>query len=311
MSEDHLDNETSVSASLTETGIEAKARSRTISSLDRLCGSIIDVISAPVEGVANRRRAKTAGEVQIIEAVAEYGVEQLHLDPNFARRAVEKHYGKLFSAQENTDAVAREALEHLRIDPPTEQESREGSDELSEAFLDRLEFYARSASTDELRERWGRVLAAEIRKPGNFSAKVLRVVDELDAQTARIFEEICTHRLDDALPKVLVGELGFSVETSLTTAGLIIEPGFGQLRQFGSTTDNNGKELWFCGFDEMAVAIPATVELPRALDLDSSHAITRSEDHPAIPCYVLTDVGKAIASILPLDEADVAASLAK
>jgi hypothetical protein len=56
--------------------------------------------------------------------------------------------------------------------------------------MNRFERFAEDASTDELRQRWGRVLSAEIRKPGTFSPKVLRIVDEIDQSTAAIFERV-------------------------------------------------------------------------------------------------------------------------
>jgi len=152
MKEDHLDKETSVSAEITDKGIKAGAKSRFVAAIDRLGGAVVDMANAHVEGHAERRRAKTEGEVDLIKAATRYGVEQLGADPALAERAFQKHFRKIVREQDNTDAVLREALEDLSANPPDEASSSNQA-ELSEEFLDRLEDYSATASTNELRKR--------------------------------------------------------------------------------------------------------------------------------------------------------------
>jgi hypothetical protein len=47
---EQLSNEASVSAEITESGVKASAKSRTVSSLDRLIGSVVDTGTAFLEG---------------------------------------------------------------------------------------------------------------------------------------------------------------------------------------------------------------------------------------------------------------------
>ncbi|WP_216635371.1 DUF2806 domain-containing protein, partial [Paracoccus aminovorans] len=163
MSDDHLSNEIAVAGELTDTGVKASVRSRAISAFDRLVGAAVDVMNAHVEGFAERKRAKNRGEVAMIEQITRYGVEQLGADPDLAQRAVEKHFRKVISQQENIEAVVREAHADL-IDGNQDYEDVPG--DIAAEFFDKFEQYSASASTDELRHRWGRVLASEIRKPG-------------------------------------------------------------------------------------------------------------------------------------------------
>lgn len=69
MSDDHLSNEVSLSAELTERGVKAGAKSRTISSIDRLLGGVVDLVNVPLERSARKGRAKTDAEVAVIEAL--------------------------------------------------------------------------------------------------------------------------------------------------------------------------------------------------------------------------------------------------
>ncbi|NTH13563.1 DUF2806 domain-containing protein [Agrobacterium rhizogenes] len=296
MSEDHLSNETSISAELTETGIKAAARSRAISAFDRLLGGVADMGNAWLEGVAIRRRAKNEGERLLIEATAKYGVEKLTSDEEFAKRALEGHFNKLARQQINKDAVVAKALEDLRQQPPSEDEANSGPEMISEDFSARFERYAEDATTDDLREKWARVLTAEIKRPNTFSVKVLRVVDELDASIAALFERVCQHQAGGVLIKATLGELAFGETARLVAAELLVEPGMGQIRIGSEITDNQGKNFWFWAFGAIAVALSKTENIPPS---DPANLVLTSEQgKPAIPVYVLTEVGRAITAIL-------------
>ena len=51
------------------------------------------------------------------------------------------------------------------------------------------------ASTDELRDRWARVLAGETQRPGSISVRTLNVLNDLDRHTAQMFRRICSMAL--------------------------------------------------------------------------------------------------------------------
>jgi hypothetical protein len=50
--DDHLDKETSVVVDLTPTGVTAKAKSRFVAAIDRLCGNAVELANTSME---NRR----------------------------------------------------------------------------------------------------------------------------------------------------------------------------------------------------------------------------------------------------------------
>ncbi|WP_181315848.1 DUF2806 domain-containing protein [Rhizobium sp. JAB6] len=303
MSDDHLSTETSISAELTETGVKAAAKSRAVSAVDRLIGNVADLGNAWLEGISARRRAKTEGERQLIEAAAKYGVERMNADDEFANRALENHFKKIAQQQVNKDAVVAEALEDLRQNPPSEEESLAGPANVSDEFMNRFEQYAESASTDELRQRWGRVLSSEVRKPGTFGAKVLRATDELDAPTAQLFERVCASRVrPTALAKSLTGVLSFAELTALISAELVVDPGIaGHLSLFIEGTMNSTDPVWLFGVGNFAIAFKKSCTITYTED----GALEGHNGTPALRSYILTDVGQALATILPHDDFDV------
>ena len=258
----------------------------------------MDIANAHLEAHTDKRRAVTEGEVDLIKAAAQYGVEHLGADPAQAERAFQKHFRKVVREQDNSDGVIKEALEDLSANPPDDA-SADNDTQLTDEFLDRLESYSSAASTDELRKRWGRVLAAEVRKPGTFSGKVLRVVDELDSVTALQFEEVAKHRIGRVVPKALVGKLAYQLRTNLVLADLLVEPGFtGQVMYYDDAADNAGEGLKLAGFTGVgAVALPPSATV--AASHGDEDPLTLDASKTGIPCYLLTDVGEAIASILP------------
>ncbi|MBE1208127.1 DUF2806 domain-containing protein [Aminobacter carboxidus] len=298
MAEDHLDRETAISAELTERGVKASAKSRFVAAFDRLCGNFIDLANAPIEAKTAESRALSAARVREIEALTQVGIEKMKVDPDFADRAMRTRLGTVFARQENKDAVVQQALEDLRHKPPTEQEATSGTEKLDETFLNRFERYAEDASTDELRARWGRILATEVRKPGTVSNKVLRIVDEMDSVTATLFETLCRSRIADIIPSCLVPALDVAELQKLLSADLMMDPGtFGLRRRLVSKNSTAGAEIWYGNLGDYAIAIlkTATITLGSPFETD-----LLAEDDGAISymAYFLTDAGKAISAIL-------------
>ncbi len=298
---DHLDKETSVSVAYTDNSIKAGAKSRFVAAIDRLGGSVVDSANAAIESYAEKRRAKTRGEVRLIEAITDYGVAQLGANPQTAERAFQRHFRKVISQQENIDHVLLEAKADLELNPPAADDPDQ-TQELSEEFMDRFEEYSSTATTEELRQRWGRVLASEVRKPGTFSGKVLRVIDEMDTATAQIFEEVCKSRINNLVIRCVSGALPFLAAASLTTSGLMLEAGLGQGLGLQEVDTPDVGKIWGFATDWGMIGLPLAVR-PK-VEYEESACLRIESTKPKIPVYVLTDVGTAIASILPDNQAN-------
>ncbi|MCZ7929549.1 DUF2806 domain-containing protein [Agrobacterium sp. FDAARGOS_525] len=299
---DHLDKETSVSVAYTDNSIKAGAKSRFVAAIDRLGGSVVDSANAAIESYAEKRRAKTRGEVRLIEAITDYGVAQLGANPQTAERAFQRHFRKVISQQENIDHVLLEAKADLELNPPAADDPDQ-TQELSEEFMDRFEEYSSTATTEELRQRWGRVLASEVRKPGTFSGKVLRVIDEMDSNTAHLFEEACKARVDNLIIKCVSGSLPFFTTASFTSSGLMLEAGLGQSLAMKKIEAPDIGEMWGLATEWGLIGLSTNLALKN--EFDDNACLRLESGTPRIPVYVLTDVGKAIASILPDNQSKV------
>lgn len=131
----------------------------------------------------------------------------------------------------------------------------------------------------------------------------MRIVDEMDSVTARMFEQLCLHRSHNAIIACLAGELPFMDTARLVGAGLIVDPApNGQLIQTKTLLDTGGDELNFFGLKNRGIGIAAKAALFGVAAVGISRSLTLHDGKPAIPVYVLTDEGHAISSILPSDE---------
>jgi hypothetical protein len=294
MIEDPLDKTTSIGAELTESGLNVNAKSRTVAAIDRLVGNAVDFLNLPVERRNVQERTRIEGERRLVEAIRDGALERMKMDPAFADRVTQNYLRSLVSRQENKDSVARHAIEDLRGNP----QAKEAGPELDPDFVNRLERHAEDASTEALREKWGRVLAAEIRSPGTISPRVMRIVDEIDGPTAQLFEAFCSSRLANVIPRCLHGKLKFDEAARLEGAGLIVGPGVtGEVRWFIEASDAGGRKAWFMGFDGYGLSFPYEANL--APLRDEMGPLQLDNNVPVIPVYVLTDEGRAVSQILP------------
>ncbi|MGX1745017.1 MULTISPECIES: DUF2806 domain-containing protein [unclassified Brevundimonas] len=309
MSDDHLSNEVSISAELTERGVKAGAKSRTLAAVDRLLGGVVDLANVPIERIAQKGRAKTDTQVAAIKALGEKQLEAIHSDPDFAARAMQQHLKVIGTRQENKTEAVRAALEDLRETPPTEEQNNSGGEQLDDAFLNRWERYAEDATSDQLREKWGRILAGEIRAPGTFSSKVMRIVDELEPNTALLFERFCAARVGMTVLGCLAPAADYVDLKRLVAAGLMVDPGEGgQIRRSSDVTDGSGHKMNLFSFGGKAVAFDDDQQIEKRNIYGSkalNEPLTLAEGKPAIPVYLLTDVGHAISSIIGHDEISV------
>ncbi len=304
MAKDVLDKEISVSVDLTPTGAKAKAKSRLVAAVDRMGGNLVELINTKIERKTSRERSLIEGEAALIDAATKYGVELMGRDPEFAQRALQHQFDQAFAKQSNKDGVLSHMLEDLRRAPIPSDSADHGPIQINEQVMDRLERYSEEASNEQLQEKWGRILATEIRSPGTVSLKTLRLVDELDGNVARIFEQYCVHRIAATIPKCLAGEIPFGHLSKLIGAGLLLDPGLaGHIQKFEEKESSNGVVQWLGVMGDFAIGIPVEAPVPSGHHSRPLQPIIRHKEEPAIPVYLLTEEGLAISAILPDNQA--------
>ncbi|WP_414474986.1 DUF2806 domain-containing protein [Microvirga sp. M2] len=143
----------------------------------------LDRIKAAGEAKATATRDEIKARSAVSEALTQAAVQRALADPELADRALALWADERITKQVNREAVASVAIEDLREDPPPpDQESP--SDDWMNVFAS----YAERASSETLRQHWGRILAGQIRKPGSFSFQTLQLMSILDGKLAEIIQ---------------------------------------------------------------------------------------------------------------------------
>lgn len=192
--------------------IPAPIRRNMFKAFDRLCSALIDVPIGALERRSAEKRAESEARIKIIRENADQIAQKMKVDPEYARIAVSKYGQKILREQVNLDnisAIAADELKSIKSDNATNKNTNEPNQEQSvdstnqntnsgkektidDDWLNVFETEARQKSSEEMHLRFGRILAGEIEKPGSYSIKSIKLLGELNQNTAALFKKLCS-----------------------------------------------------------------------------------------------------------------------
>lgn len=289
---DALDTKVALEAKFEQNGISIGARSRAIAAFDRLVGGLIDWLAAYPIGKEREAQARSEGQEALIRATDAAALRLLQGQDELGKARLEHFLRNEYRKQDNHLAVASYAMDDLLNTPPSspktsDTEEASGGGEpptLDEDWMNLFSDYAARASSDRLREQWGRILAGEIRKPGTFSFTTLRVIAEMSGDLARAFQDLYRLSVDGCFPRPpeIKGDF-FKVVTQLEAAGLV-QMDMSFRKSIGTQPDGFGY-LIDKKFLLKVTFMPGQTEV-------------------TFPMIQITQVGKEIGTFLPPDECE-------
>ena len=250
---------------ISESVLPAPIRRNALKAFDRLCSALIDVPVGALERRAAEKRAESAARIKIRDEITTQITQQIKVDPEYVLRAGHKYAEKIIREQLNLDkisAMAANELKNSESSNPTNQDTSEPDKEqlanssnpeansgdekvIDDDWLNSFETEARQKSTEDIQRRFARVLAGEIEKPGSYSIKAVKILGELDQDTAVLFKKLCSmciafgRRDDGYILDARVPTLGRSPErNSLSKYGLDVEE-LNVLNEYGLIISND------------------------------------------------------------------------
>ena len=195
-----------------DTTIPAPIRKNAFKAFDRLCSALIDVPVGALERRSAEKRSESEARIKIREEITTQIVQQVKVNPEYALKAGHKFAEKIIREQLNLDKISAIAANELKnseasnpTNPDTSEPDKEQSDNsanqgangsgektIDDYWLNIFATEARPVSTEEMQHRFGRVLAGEIEKPGSYSIKAVKLLGELDQNTAALFKRFCS-----------------------------------------------------------------------------------------------------------------------
>jgi len=281
--------EISVRATLEKAGVSAgfsaSVKSRAISAFERLLGAWMGIPAAFAEQIESRIQNSTETEARIQKAATDRLVSAIANDEEFNTIAAELVISSGLRPMANRIRVAEAAIRELAdhgdatatVPDPEDSEAVVDDD-----WMNHFTSYAEKASSEKVRDLWGRVLAGEIRRAGSFSLSCLRLLSELDRRMAKTFQTAVEHRMQERYilkPKEseMKGQL-------LDDHYFLLESGFlNAIEQMGGvshtiTPDDNGVGY----MEEQSLLLFVEARKP-----------------VSIPVILLTRAGRELASLLP------------
>ena len=175
-------------------GLPAPVRRNFLKALGQLCSAAIDIPVAYLTGQADERRAETVARIKLINTSAGQIAQQMQTDPEYARVAVRKFGHRVLREQVNLDLISQRTAEELRDPGDSNGQSvpEESVDTINDDWLNAFETEARQKSTEEMQAYFGKILAGEIRTPGSYSTRTVKILGSLDQNTANHFVKLCS-----------------------------------------------------------------------------------------------------------------------
>lgn len=221
-----------------DSAIPAPIRKGAFKAFGQLCTALIDVTLGGLRRRDAEKWAETKARIKIIGENAEQIAGQMNVPPEYAKRAGNKFAEKIIREQINLDktsAIAANEFKKEKFDSSAEQ-STDSSEEktISDDFLNSFEEEVRQKSSEDMQLLFGRILAGEIRKPGTYSTRTVKILGQLDQNAATLFKKLCSvcvalvfdDRAEGYVHDARVSSLGGNAgSNALSKYGL----GFGQL----------------------------------------------------------------------------------
>ncbi len=292
------DESVGLSINWSEGSVSAKIKSRFVSAIDSLLAVKVERWGIPAKRIVDKENALIASERLLVETATAVLANDMKRDPAVARNVL-RILAKAEEEAASLQACLQLTFEDLNSRSQTSGEDK-GPDELDPEFLGRWASYAEGAKTELVRERWGRVLAAEIANPETFSLKTLRIIDELEPDTASLFQKLCACRLESWIP-TCVSEVHEKDMQTLIEAGLVVSSGLGRNIIMRHRKDDEGVSLFSLELNFGAIVIDGAAALNRSVPASPLYVSPR-EGQVGLRIFELTRQGSALASIIETDQ---------
>ena len=165
---------------ISDTAIPAPIRRNMFKAFDRLCSALIDVPVGALERRSTEKRAESEARIKIREEVTAQIIQQIKVDPEFPQRASNTFAKRILREQFNLEkilSITANQLKKIGYDKSTDQnaDSEEGKS-IDDDWFNIFEKEGRQKSSEEMQKRFARVLTGEIKRPGTFSIRTIKLL---------------------------------------------------------------------------------------------------------------------------------------
>ena len=188
---DEPDSPTSLNEFLSDIALPPFVQKNLRKALAVLASSAIRLVAGKIARHDAEKWQETKSRNRIVEEVTTQIIDNLSVSPAYAQEAAHKFASRVIKEQLNRDSIVRIATGQIGSAPKDCSEPQDPR-EIDDEFLDAFDDVAKSKSTEYMQRLFGRILAGEIQAPGSFSIRGLKIVEQLDQATAKLFQQLCS-----------------------------------------------------------------------------------------------------------------------
>lgn len=166
-----------------------------LKAIGALLGGLTAIPAAWVRRPSQAANDITTGRSAVAAILANGVAKQALQDPNVMQAASEIYLPTSVRKARNRVMVAQRAAEHTA---DTEQNGPQAAP-LDDDWMNAFVRFAEDASSEQLQDLFGRILAGQMVRPGSFALSTLRAVAELDQPTAEDFSLVWTKSVGEAV----------------------------------------------------------------------------------------------------------------
>jgi len=171
-------------------GIPAPIKKNFFKALAQLSTAAINIPTTWLDGKSAEIKASYEARVQIIKKQGDNISDRIEVPQEYISKASEKYASKVIKEQLNLDQITLNAARDITAsENPSEEQA---IDEISDDWLNEFENYARLKSSDDMKLIFGKLLSGEIKRPGTFSIRTIRLISQLDNNAAKLFQLLCS-----------------------------------------------------------------------------------------------------------------------
>jgi hypothetical protein len=247
----------------------------------RLLGKIIEYPEAWMDSHVQKIRDKTRLSSSIADAIAKEAAGKISSSDPLVSALIEDMLADHARKLSNKALVLQRAADHISDDPQTADQAKHIP---QDDWLNTFGTISQDITSDEMRERFARLLAGEMKKPGSFSISTMRVISGMSQVLALQFAEVCQELIGHMIfwsEKYNLGDPWNRI-CMLRDAGLFSPINSSIHEPKESDQDPDGNYYWKLGMTECFLRIHFTPG-------------SKSE----VPIFNLTNIGREIAAILP------------
>lgn len=175
--------------------LPAPVKTSLAQAFNNLLGGLTAIPAAWVKRPAQAMEDVTVGRSTVAAILAKGVAEEALKDPVIMQAAAEIYLPTTVRKAKNRVQVAQRAAEHAAETETNGAQAAPPDDDWMNAFM-RL---AEDASSEQLQDLFGRILAGQVVRPGSFSLATLRAVSELDGVIAQDFSLVWTKSVGKAV----------------------------------------------------------------------------------------------------------------